>query len=502
MMETGLPKLCGLSLRELLPGARIHGADDVTFTSCSADSRLCRSGDIFVAIVGAEVDGHEFVEEAVRRGATAILAERLVPAAVPVCIVPDSRLAYGELCHRLAGSPSRRMKVVGVTGTNGKTTTSCLIQSIFRVAGRRSGIMGTLGYCDGTKTAAAPLTTPGAAVLADYLARMRAGGCQHAVVELSSHALAQGRTAGLELDVACVTNIVRDHLDYHLTLQNYRAAKARILDHLCPQGVAVINLDDPLSRELLQHVHGPCLTVSLRRDAEVRATVIQRTASEQTFLLQCGDETIPVRTRIIGDHHVSNCLLATAVGLAHQIDLPTIVRGLEFVDEMPGRLQRIECGQEYSVFVDYAHTPDALAVSLNTLRETTSGRLICVFGAGGQRDRAKRPLMGAAVSALADVAFVTDDNPRGEASGAILGEILGGMSKDCEVVVEADRACAIDLALASAEPGDCVLIAGKGHERYQEIGQRRVDFDDREVVRGWFRGRQEGAALRVWRRAA
>jgi UDP-N-acetylmuramoyl-L-alanyl-D-glutamate--2,6-diaminopimelate ligase len=415
MMNCDPAKTGGADLRKLFPKARFVGCTDIKCTSVTADSRHCRPGDVFVAISGSARDGHQFVADAIERGAHAIIAERVVPTGdVPLCVVRDSRAVYGRLCHELADHPSRDLKVIGVTGTNGKTTTTCLIHSIFRMAGYQSGIMGTLGYCDGIRTAPAPLTTPSAPALATYLQRMVTAGCSHAVLEMSSHALAQRRTTGIELDTACITNVAHDHLDYHSTLRNYGRAKARIFRQLRPESLTVLNVDDAVCRSYLRRLSGPVLTVGLQRPAELNATVIERFPSEQTFLLKCGSDVIPVRTRMIGDHHVYNCLLAAATGLAHGIDLATIVRGLEVIDEVPGRMQRIECGQPFSVFVDYAHSPDALRASLTALREVCQGRLICLFGAGGQRDRGKRPLMGAVVSQTADVAVITDDNPREE----------------------------------------------------------------------------------------
>jgi UDP-N-acetylmuramoyl-L-alanyl-D-glutamate--2,6-diaminopimelate ligase len=398
-------------------------------------------------------------------------------------VVPDTRLAYGQICHQLCGNPSQRMKVVGVTGTNGKTSTSLLIQSVFNMAGIRSGVMGTLGYCDGATMSNASLTTPPAHTLADHLARMRGNGCTHGVVEVSSHALAQMRTAGVEFDVACVTNVRRDHLDFHGSLRNYRNTKARLFEQVRGSGLAVVNADDSVCRQYLDEINLPALTIGMKHPAEVTATLVERFPSEQTFLLHCGNETIPVRTRMIGDHHIYNCLIATAVGLGYEIDLPTIVRGLEAIDHIPGRLQRIECGQAFRVFVDYAHTADALRSTLMTLREVTDGRLICVFGAGGDRDREKRPLMGRQVTNFADVAVVTDDNPRGEDPSAIIRDILRGIDETIEAVVEPDRAAAIEYALSIAEEGDCVVIAGKGHETHQIVGNRRIWFDDCEVAR-------------------
>ncbi|HUS40318.1 MAG TPA: UDP-N-acetylmuramoyl-L-alanyl-D-glutamate--2,6-diaminopimelate ligase [Pirellulales bacterium] len=494
----------GVDLRALFPNARFINGDYIKCSSVTADSRRCQPGDVFVAICGTEQDGHQFVGEALDQGASAVIAERLVPTRdVPLCIVRDSRMAFGKLCHELVDRPSERLKVIGVTGTNGKTTTACLIHSLFSVAGYQSGIMGTLGYCDGIRTAPSPLTTPSAATLAHTMQRMVSNGCSHAVLELSSHALAQRRTSGLELDVACLTNVGHDHLDFHGSQENYWKAKARIFRHLRAEGVSILNLDDPPSRKYLRHLDGPVLTIGMHREAELNATVIERFASEQTFLLRCGSDLIPVRTRIIGDHHVYNCLSAAAVGLTHGIDLPTVVRGLEAIDEMPGRMQRIEFGQPFSVFIDYAHTPDALRACLSTLKDVCDRRVICVFGAGGQRDKEKRPVMGRIVSELADTAVITNDNPRQESADAIVLGILGGADRDaCEIIVETDRAAAIDAALSSAKEGDCVVIAGKGHETYQLIGDERIYFDDREVVRSWLRGALRTTDATSTRRAA
>ncbi|REJ98619.1 MAG: UDP-N-acetylmuramoyl-L-alanyl-D-glutamate--2,6-diaminopimelate ligase [Planctomycetota bacterium] len=477
----------GIDLVRLLREVRLFGANELQVSSCCSDSRVCRPGDLYVALVGTQHDGHEHVYEAIDRGASAVVAERYLPISVPQAVVPDSRIAYGRLCQALVGNPSRRLRVVGVTGTNGKTTTSCLLTSVLERAGRPTSVMGTFGYFDGERTAPPTLTTPAAPTLADTLARSLANGCQHAVLEISSHALAQHRTAGIELDVACVTGVERDHLDFHNTLENYHAAKARIFDHLGGDGFAVLNVDNAVCRRFLESLNCPVLTVALHRPAELTATVIERLPSEQTFLLTAGTDTVPVRTHIIGDHHVYNCLTAAAVGLGYGIDLPTIVAGLEGIREVPGRLQRIECGQPFGVFVDYAHTPDALRTTLATLREVTAGRLICVFGAGGQRDREKRPLMGRAVEQGADVAIITDDNPRGEDPERIARDLLEGFEGFHGVEVERDRARAIEQALSMAAPGDSVVIAGKGHERYQIVGQQRFHFDDCEVVRKWLR---------------
>ena len=475
-----------ISLRRLLPEACFVGADDVRVSSCSCDSRGVRPGDLFVALAGSVHDGHDFAAEAAQRGAAAILAQRHLPAVdLPLCRVPDTRHAYARLCQALAGNPSEHLCVVGITGTNGKTTTSCLVASVLSTAGYRVGLLGTLGGFDGLDFHDATLTTPPPHELARWLARSVANGCSHAVLEVSSHALDQSRIAGIELDAACVTNVRRDHLDYHRSILDYRITKSRLLEHLAGEGFAVLNADDPTSASYLGQMSGPVLTVGIRSAAEISATVIERFTSEQTFLLTAGSETLPVRTRMIGTHHVYNCLIAAAVGLAYGIDLIPIVRGLEAVEHVPGRLQRIECGQPFSVFVDYAHTPDALASTLRTLREVVEGRVLCVFGAGGERDRQKRPLMGRAVEKSADLAVLTDDNPRTEDPQAIRHDLLDGFQRPHDVKIIPDRAEAIRWALGQAQTGDCVLIAGKGHEKHQIVGTERIPFDDREVARQW-----------------
>jgi len=485
-MQVCPPREHQLSLRKLLPEANFVAADDINVRGCSCDSRTVRPGELFVAIRGSTFDGHDFAQEAIARGCAAILAQRPISATgCPICYVPNTRGVYSRLCQALAGDPSRRMKVIGITGTNGKTTTTYLTASVLAVAGNNVGVLGTLGCFDGLEMLPSTMTTPPPPELALRLARMVANGCSHAVMEVSSHALDQSRVAGIALDAACVTNVRRDHLDYHGSLLDYRRAKSRLFGHLAPEGFAVLNADDPTSVGYLSQIDGPVLTVGIRSSAEIMATLVEQHLSEQTFLLTAGSETMPVRTRMIGVHHVYNCLSAAAIGLAYGIDLATVARGLEAVEHLPGRLERIECGQPFGVFVDFAHTPDALAGSLQTLRGLVEGRLICVFGAGGDRDRQKRPLMARAVESHADLVIVTNDNPRTEDPQAILADLVSGLEQPDAARIIPDRAEAIACGLGEAQPGDCVLIAGKGHETYQIVGHERVPFDDREVARQW-----------------
>jgi UDP-N-acetylmuramoyl-L-alanyl-D-glutamate--2,6-diaminopimelate ligase len=486
-------------LHEVLPEAHAVGAGSITFDAVERDSRRVQPGDLFVAMRGTDWDGLEFVDQAIQRGCAAVVADRHVetPLGVPLVVVPDAREAYGRICHAVAGHPSRELKVIGVTGTNGKTTTSCLIASILNTAGFPTGLIGTLGVFDGEEFGPSSLTTPPADELARWLGRMATNGCSHAVLEISSHGLDQKRPAGIELDAACITNVRRDHLDYHESIDAYRQTKSQILRLLAGEGFAVLNVDDPMTARYLSDLAGPVLTIGMQSNAELTAVEIERLPNEHTFLLTAGSETIPVCTKMIGTHHVYNCLVAAAVGLAYGIDLPTIVRGLENLEHVPGRLERIECGQPFSVFVDFAHTHDALTGSLSTLRDVVDGRIFCVFGAGGDRDQEKRPLMGRAVEQVADVAIITSDNPRNEPAEQIVRDVLDGFHQPCEARVMLDRAEAIGWALGQAKPGDCVLVAGKGHENYQIIGDRRIPFDDRDVAKSWLYEHQPYAPANI-----
>jgi len=318
-------------LSEVLPEACLAGAGDMSFDLVQRDSRRVEPGDLFVAMQGTEHDGLDFLDDAIERGCSGVVADRHVetPLGVPLIHVADARDAYGRLCQAVAGNPSQNLKVIGVTGTNGKTTTSCLIASILNTAGRPTGLVGTLGAFDGEEYGRAGLTTPPADRLAQWLRRMVHNECSHAVLEVSSHGLDQRRLAGIQLDAACVTNVRRDHLDYHLSLDDYRLTKSQILRSLSGEGFAVINADDATSAAYLAEIDNPVLTIGMKSAAEISAVEIERFTSEQMFLLTAGSETIPVRTKMIGTHHIYNCLTAAAVGLAYGIDLATVGRGLE-----------------------------------------------------------------------------------------------------------------------------------------------------------------------------
>lgn len=484
-MSHDLTPHAGLTLGELLPGAQIVGDANVRPRGCTDDSRRCKPGDIFVALPGTHTDGTAHIDEAIARGVVAVVSAQNLSLSVPVCVVSDPHEAYATISQSLAGNPGRELRVIGVTGTNGKTTTVHLIASILAEAGMRTGLLGTLGYFDSHEFAEAAHTTPPAGELAHWLRRMVDNGCSHAVMEVSSHAVVQRRIAGVGFAQICLTNLRHDHLDYHGTLQAYHEAKIRLFAELAPGGVAVINADDAAARASAPLIPGGVLTFGRNTPADISATLLERYKSEQTILLTAGEITVPVRTAMIGDHHIDNCLAATAVCLAEGIELTAIVRGLEAVTRVPGRLERIECGQTFGVFVDFAHTSDALTLSMATLREVTPGRLLCVFGAGGNRDARKRPLMGRAVEKGADVVIVTNDNPRFEDPQTIAADILSGCQRPQDARWVPDRAEAIRYALSLAGPDDCVLVAGRGHESHQTILDQQIPLDDCELVRNY-----------------
>jgi len=474
-----------VSLRRLLPSASFIGCADVVARDVVAHSSQCNPTTVFAAIPGTRHDGASFVADAVNHGAAAILTDRPLPATtVPQCIVSDVRRAYAELSHALFAYPSWRLGMVGVTGTNGKTTTTWMTRAMLQHAGHPTGIIGTIEYCDSLEQFPASLTTPDSRTFSALLSDIVARRARFAAVELSSHALEQRRCTGTLLDVAVVTNITQDHFDYHGHFDAYRTAKAGILGMLKRSGLAVLNADDPGASSLAEHVPASAqlCTFGIEQPADVTATQIRATHDGSTFVVQHGSEQIEMRIPLVGRHNISNCLAAVSAGLHFGFSLDTIAAGIAALDSVPGRLERVDCGQPFDVYVDYAHTPDALTRVITALRPTTAGRLICVFGAGGDRDRTKRPLMGTAATA-ADVVVITSDNPRSESPQAIIEEILAGIADRAECHVEEQREQAIAWALDQAQPGDCVLIAGKGHERVQVIGQTAIAFDDRAVCR-------------------
>jgi UDP-N-acetylmuramoyl-L-alanyl-D-glutamate--2,6-diaminopimelate ligase len=491
----------GFSLRALLAdgGADLRGqrVPDVRVASCTSDWRQVRPGDVFVAIVEAEDDGHDGATEAAQRGAAAIICERPLPVFnVPQIVVPDSRVTHGQLCQALVGNPSRELKVIGVTGTHGKTTVARLLSAIFSAAGRPAGTLDSYGYWDGEEDqpASEVLTAP---ILAKSLAQMSAAGVRHAVVEVSSRELMQQVLAGVTLDAVCLTNVGRSHLDWHGSLQNYRQAKRRIFDYLQPDGIVSLNADDPISVEFLSDLNFPALTYGLKLPSEITAQIIEQQINEQSFVLSAGDDSVAVRTEIVGDHHVYNCLAAATTALAYGIDLPTIARGLEAVDRLPGRMERVVCGQDFAVVVDAASSPDALRVCLRAARRTTTGRLTCVFGASDDCDTRDLPAIGRVIGAMADAAVITSGSTSIDGSHRSCLEIRSGFAETRKAHVILDRAEAITWALSQAKAGDTVVIAGMGERPHTPVGAAATPANDCELVQQMLYGKQPAARYRL-----
>lgn len=475
----------GVSVREVLPSARLLGGDDVIANRCSIDARHCRPGDLYFALTLTDRDGHDDVDVAIERGASAVVTERLLPIDVPQFIVRDSREALGRVCQAIAGNPTEKLQTIAVTGTQGKTVTSLLIAAVLEAARQTSGVLSTIGYSDGMEQVEATTTTPHAPETATWLQRMTLAGCKNAIVEVSRQALAERRLAAAQFDAAVLTNLRPSQTDSFNTLVGERQLYGRLLKQLKSSGFAVANADDANVQAMIAKLDCPVMTYSLRGEGEINATILERLPSEQTFLLHAGNETMPIRTEMIGDHHVLNCLAAAAVGLVLGLKLPTIARGLESQRYMPGRLERIECGQPFSVYVDYARTPEMLTASLKSVRQVTRGRVWCVAGAEGDRNKQLRPQLGRVLEKLADNIIITSDNPRGEEPLQIAHEILDGMSDAGAPRLMPTRAKAIAWALSHAAPGDSVVIAGKGDENFQIVGRKRQQHDDRDIARRW-----------------
>ena len=488
---------CAVSLRRLLPQASFVGCTNLCVIDAVENSTDVHEGALFAVIRGTRLDAHQFINEAISRGASGLLVESpIADARLPQCVVSDVRSAFSRVCESLSGNPTRRLSIAGVTGTNGKTTTAWLIRGLLEKAKRRTGLLGTVEYSDGLQSRPATLTTPDSRTLAQWFGRMVEAGSTHAAIELSSHALHQGRSAGVELEAAIVTNVTQDHFDYHGTFEAYLDAKARILELVRPGGIVALNVDNPAALSLRERIceSTSCVMFGTNSIADVTVQIRQESLSGTRFRLGIHGRTVECVTRLIGRHNLSNIMAATAAAFHFGLTPEEIASGIESFRCVPGRLEQIDCGQPYDVFVDYAHTDDALRRCLTGLKSLTSGRVICVFGAGGDRDRSKRPKLGRA-ALLADVAIVTSDNPRTENPAAIIDEIFSGMrGTDCQVIVEQDRREAIFKSLQMAAPGDCILIAGKGHENEQVIGRERFPFDDRQITREFLRERWQPLA--------
>jgi UDP-N-acetylmuramoyl-L-alanyl-D-glutamate--2,6-diaminopimelate ligase len=478
------------SILQVIQPMTVKGPRQADIRGIACDSRQVRSDYLFVALRGTREDGAKYVEDAIQRGATAIVSEHNDWARRDITHirVEDARRAVAEIACAFHDHPSAQLEMIGVTGTNGKTTTTFMIRDILRAAGRKPGLIGTVMYEMGARCIPANRTTPEAPDLQSMLAQMVTAGCSSTVMEVSSHALEQKRVWGIDFDVGVFTNLTRDHLDYHVTMERYFGAKTllfRGLGQMEKRAAAVINLDDAWGQQLANTGGGwsSLVTYGFHPGALVRAVNVELGPQGSSFTIESPWGSIDVRLGLMGRYNVSNALAAFAACATRGLRPDFIAGVLAQFHSAPGRLEPIRNRRGLQVYVDYAHTDDALSNVLTTLREVAPRRLVVVFGCGGDRDRSKRPRMGGVAGLLADFTILTSDNPRSEDPGDILREIAGGMPEGARFETIPEREAAIARALEIARDGDVVLIAGKGHENYQEFARTVIPFDDREVAR-------------------
>ncbi|WP_219836352.1 UDP-N-acetylmuramoyl-L-alanyl-D-glutamate--2,6-diaminopimelate ligase [Paenibacillus sp. R14(2021)] len=482
-------------LASLLLTAVLIGEGETEINGIEIDSRKITPGCVFICLRGHKADGHDYAGEAVAGGAAALIVERLLEVPVPQILVKDSRHAMAVIGDYYYGQPSRRLKLIGVTGTNGKTTTTYLIERILRDAGHAPGVIGTVEMRFAGTSLPMSGTTPEALELQRSLHAMAEAGTDYCVMEVSSHALEQGRVKGCRYRTAIFTNLTQDHLDYHATMERYAAAKGLFFTRLgnefavLPENrlFAVLNADDPASPGYASATAAEVVTYGMEHDADVRASKVRITAHGTSFHVETFAGSADITLRMAGKYNVYNALGAISAALIEGIPLRQIKSSLEALPGVPGRVEGVNAGQPFAVIVDYAHTPDGLENVLKAVKEFTAGRLICVFGCGGDRDRTKRPLMGAISARYADYSLITSDNPRTEEPDRILADIEAGLLQNSvpkdRYELLADRRCAIQKAVEMARRDDVVLIAGKGHETYQDIRGVKYAFDDREVAK-------------------
>jgi UDP-N-acetylmuramoyl-L-alanyl-D-glutamate--2,6-diaminopimelate ligase len=510
-----------MKLQELVAGAGAQGPlvnSEAQISSVVYDSRQATAGSLFVAIHGEKTDGNRFIAAAVERGVMAIVSEmpppaprgealgaqaqnvEITPAALSVSLawlqVPDARKALAVIAANFYGHPADKLQLVGITGTNGKTTTSFLLDSIIHAAGLRSGLFGTIEYRTPLETYPAKTTTPESLDLQRFFSEIVRAGGTHAVLESSSHALALDRLWGCRFAAAVFTNLTRDHLDFHSTMENYFAAKRRLFEGTGAgrPRCGIVNIDDPYGPQL-RNLAEQTITYGLASGAQVTARKFTLALRGLDFIAETPMGKIEVRSPLVGRNNVYNLLAAMAASIALDFRREAIEAGISALAAVPGRFERIDLGQPFMVVVDYAHTDDALQKLLETARELhPTGRMITLFGCGGERDRSKRPLMGEAAGRLSDVVVLSSDNPRSEDPLKIINDALVGLQRtSAKVLVEPDRERALELALEQARPGDMVLLAGKGHETTQVLKDRTIEFDDRELARRILRERGYGS---------
>lgn len=483
------------ALLSLLDKPCVTGSMKKEILDITADSRKVQNGTLFIALKGATVDGHDYIEKAINAGATAVLVSENVdvPESVTCIKVADTRQAMMAIVPYFFDYPANKMRMIGVTGTNGKTTTSHMIAHILRAQGHMVGVIGTVHIVIGDKTYPIHNTTPDVVDLQHILQQMVEAGVSHCIMEVSSHALALGRVAGVEYDTAVFTNLTQDHLDFHKTFENYLAAKCKLFvglsensQHKAPKG-AVINVDDPYGQRVLDVTKVPVITYSAEAKGSLNAHDVTMTSKHSSYRVDYQGKSYTVSMNTTGLFNVYNTLAAIGACLQEDLSMDAIDKALMTFTAVPGRFELVDEGQDFAVVVDYAHTPDGLENILKTAKAIVENRIIVVFGCGGDRDATKRPIMGRFAAQYGDLIFVTSDNPRTEDPVKILKDVeVGvkeGLREDASYTVIEDRATAIEEAIAAAGPGDVVIIAGKGHETYQILKDKTIHFDDREVAR-------------------
>ena len=479
-------------LIQILPEKQVSGETEREISKIEYDSRLIEPEDMFVAMPGSRDDGHDYIPDAIRAGAVCVVCERdFENSSVCKVIIPDSRHALSLLAAKFYDFPSRKMLVAGITGTNGKTTTVYMVKSILDAGNKRTGLMGTIEYLAGKYQFNAPNTTPESLHIERLLSIMQAERIRNVVMEVSSHGLKTGRVNMIDFNVAGFTNLTQDHLDFHGTMEEYREAKAMLLDKVKGKDRwAVLNMDDPSYDFFLGRTECSCLTYSIENTrADLHITGIEKTDRGYRFKLISPLGSEEIHLKLPGRYNLNNALCAAGVALASGVNTDTVRSGLEAMTFVPGRMERVDINRDFKVFVDFAHTPDALGHVMKSAREIAGDRnLIAVFGCGGDRDKGKRPLMAKAVSEYADIIFLTSDNPRTEDPEAIINDAEAGLNNSKETHLVLDRKEAITRAVLKASEGDVVVIAGKGHENYQIVGTEKIHFDDREVVREALKG--------------
>jgi len=467
-----------------LKANQIKNIVDFEVKGVSCNSKQVSANFVFVAINGAKDNGNKFIDEAIKRGAKLIISQAKDHRSKTrdFLVVKDARKALGKLANEFYGRPSRRIKVIGVTGTNGKTTITYLIEAILKKAKFNPAVIGTINYRFNDKIITSKNTTPGPLDIQSMLSQMLKYRVTHCIMEVSSHALDQDRAEGINFHSAIFTNLTQDHLDYHKTINNYFKSKLKLFKNLSSNAYAIINNDDSYSSKIKKATLAKVITYGIKRKAQIMAEEISFNSAETVFVLVTPKARIKLKTKLIGLHNVYNVLAAASWAWAADLKMNTIKSALEEFSSVPGRLERVGQSGNFSIFVDYAHTEDALKNILQALRPIAEKKIIVVFGCGGERDKGKRPKMGNIVSRLADYAIITSDNPRSEDPRDIIEDIKRGIERDNYCVVP-ERLQAINKSLLMAQKGDIVVVAGKGHENYQVLKDKIVHFDDRQVIK-------------------